>query len=256
MASLEIIQFPYNTDNYGVLLHSSATGETACIDAGDAAATELALSAAGWSLTHVLITHHHGDHTAGLDALKKTHGCYVIGPKDSNQAISGLDQQVGEKDTFTFAGSEVQVIHTPGHTTDMINYYLPAENLVFTGDTLFVLGCGRLFEGNASMMWQSLQKLMSLPENTLVYCSHEYTMANAAFAITIDPENIELRACIDEYKMMRADNRSTVPTTIAKELASNPFLRAGNIEIRKHLGMPDAKDSAVFAEIRSRKDKF
>jgi hydroxyacylglutathione hydrolase len=138
----------------------------------------------------------------------------------------------------------------------MLNYYLPQQGVVFTGDTLFALGCGRLFEGNADMMWQSLNKLMALPAATKVYCSHEYTEANAKFAVTVDPENTALQSRFEEIKQLRSEGKATVPTTIAEELATNPFLRADDKSIRAHLGMADASDAKVFAEIRQRKDNF
>lgn len=157
---------------------------------------------------------------------------------------------------FTFAGSEVQVIHTPGHTADMLNYYLPSEGVVFTGDTLFALGCGRLFEGDAPTMWNSLNKLMALPAETTVYCSHEYTLANAEFAVSVDPDNAALQARFATIKQQRANGEATVPSSLAEELATNPFLRAADPDIRAHLNMQSADDAEVFAEIRKRKDNF
>ncbi len=249
-----IHQFGYGSDNYGVLLHDTDSGATACIDAGDADATRNALAQTGWSLTHLLITHHHADHTAGLAAIKQLTGCRVIGPGGSS--IKGIDEAVAGGDTFRFAGREVRVIHTPGHTMDMLNFHLPAERLVFTGDTLFVLGCGRLFEGDAATMWQSLSALAKLPADTQVYCGHEYTKANAAFAVTIDPDNEALAERSRKIDALRDDDKPTVPTTIGVELAENPFLRAGDEGIRRQLGMSDATDAQVFAEIRERKDRF
>ena len=174
---LAIHQFPYNDDNYGVLLHDAERGETALVDAGDAEAAEAALNKAGWPLTQIWITHHHGDHTAGLAALAGD-GVEVFGPA----GIGGIDTVLDGGSSFAFAGREVEVISTPGHTLAMLNYYLPAEKLVFTGDTLFAMGCGRLFEGDAPLMWDSLCKLMALADDTVVYCGHEYTAANADFA--------------------------------------------------------------------------
>jgi hydroxyacylglutathione hydrolase len=256
MRSLEVFQFPYGSDNYGVLLHSQASGETACIDAGDAQAAIAALAVNDWELTHLFITHHHADHTAGLAALKSSTGCQVTGPRHQSQAIAGLDHKVGDGDRFEFACREVQVLHTPGHTMDMINFYLPEEQLVFTGDTLFALGCGRVFEGDASMMWDSLSRLMALPEETRVYCSHEYTKANARFALTIDRDNADLQARAKQVEALRSDNKPTIPSSIGLELATNPFLRTADPAIRHYLNMTDAGDAEVFAEIRRRKDNF
>lgn len=252
MAQLDYYQYAYMSDNYGVLVHSPKTGETASIDCGDADATMQALQLKGWSLTHILATHHHADHVAGLDTLKKKFKCHVTGPA----GIAGVDKTVTDGDTFKFGGIEIQVIQTPGHTKDMINYYLPAEKTVFTGDTLFSLGCGRIFEGDAPMMWNSLNKLMKLPAETIVYSSHEYTEANAAFAITVDPLNNALQERIKSIKTLRANGEPTVPSTLTEELATNPFLRAADPAIREQLNMADASDEEVFAEIRSRKDNF
>lgn len=256
MSRYQIELFPYGSDNYGALVHDPETGQTAMIDAGDAAAGLDALARTGWTLSHLLITHHHGDHTAGLAEIKAATGCIVIGPRPVSQPIAGLDAQVGDGDLIEFAKDEVRVIATPGHTTDMINFYFASEDVVFTGDTLFTLGCGRIFEGTAPMMWESLSKLAALPPETAVYGSHEYTLANAAFAETIEPDNTALQARIAEVGALRAAGRPTVPSTIRQELATNPFLRASNPDIRRHLGLEDASDAEVFAEIRRRKDRF
>ncbi len=256
MSKFQYHQFPYMSDNYGVLVHSAETGETACIDAGDAPAYEAALKEKGWTLTHILITHHHGDHTAGLTALKQSTGAKAIGPAQLSSSIDGLDSNVNDGDTFDFAGCEVKVIHTPGHTTDMMNFYFPSEGVVFTGDTLFTLGCGRVFEGDMAMMWSSLEKLVALPADTVVYSSHEYTQANAAFALSVDPDNAALKARAAKVDELRAAGEATVPTTLAEELETNPFVRPADAAIRAHLGMAGASDAEVFAEIRTRKDNF
>ncbi len=252
MAVLEYFQYAYMSDNYGVLVHSPATGETASIDCGDASAAMAALNEKQWTLSHIFATHHHADHVAGLAELKSSNSCQVIGPS----GISGIDKTVADGDSFEFAGVRVETLHTPGHTKDMINYYLPTEKTVFTGDTLFSLGCGRIFEGDAKMMWNSLVKLTRLPEDTVVYSSHEYTQANAAFAVTVDPDNKALQTRVAQIKSLRANNEPTVPSLLSDELATNPFLRAADPAIRKHLNMTDATDTEVFAEIRSRKDNF
>ena len=252
--ALEFHQFSYMSDNYGVLIHEPVTGETAMVDAGDAAAAMAALKKTGWSLSHILITHHHGDHTAGLAAVKDATGAVVIGP--DNPSIKGVDERYGDGDEFIFAGHVCRCIHTPGHTLDMLNYYLPEQGVCFTGDTLFSLGCGRIFEGDPSMMWDSLTKLMALPAETTLYSSHEYTQANAAFALSVDPDNAELIARCAGVEEKRAKGQPTVPSLLSEELATNPFLRASDVRIRAQLKMPDASDREVFAEIRSRKDNF
>ena len=248
---LAIHQFPYNDDNYGVLLHDAERGETALVDAGDAEAAEAALDEAGWPLTQIWITHHHGDHTAGLAALADD-GVEVFGPR----GIAGIDTALDGGNSFAFAGSEVEVISTPGHTLAMLNYYLPADKLVFTGDTLFAMGCGRLLEGDAPMMWDSLCKLMALADDTVVYCGHEYTAANARFALSVDPANTALQRRAEVVDELRSIGQPTVPTMIALEKATNPFLRAGDAGLRAHLDMDGASDAEVFAEVRRRKDNF
>lgn len=253
---MEIFQYPYGSDNYGVLLHCAQHNQTAVVDAGDADATNAALAQRGWSLDHIWITHHHGDHTAGLAALIAHHNAAVMGPIHSAKRFGNFDHALDNGDHFTFAGRQVDVIATPGHTLDMINFHLPSERLAFTGDTLFALGCGRLFEGDAPMMWRSMERLLALGDDTVIYCSHEYTAANAKFAVTIDPDNAALRARVADIDDLRARGLATVPTTMALEKATNPFLRASDDGIRSHLGMMSASDAEVFAEIRRRKDNF
>ncbi len=256
MAAFQFHQFSYNADNYGVLIHDLTTGQTACVDAGDAAAYEAALAEKGWSLTQIWITHHHADHTAGLMKLKEGSGAKVYGPTPTRSPIAGIDEQVKEGDSFSFGGSEVQVLETPGHTLDMLNFYLADQGVVFTGDTLFALGCGRLFEGSPAQMWSSICKLMALPDETIVYCSHEYTEANADFALSVDPDNAALVQRASEVKDLRAANQPTIPTNIGLERATNPFARPQDKAIRSRLGMKGATDEDVFAEIRKLKDNF
>lgn len=256
MSALECVQFAYGSDNYGVLLHDSDSGETACIDAGDADAALQALQAQGWSLTHVLITHHHGDHTAGLAAIKAKTGCHVIGPEPVSSPIAGLDATVSDGSEFTFANRLVSVLHTPGHTQDMVNYYIADDKLVFTGDTLFSMGCGRLFEGDAGMMLNSVAKLKALPDDTLMYCAHEYTETNARFALDVDPDNTALQQRAKEVEQLRAKNLPTVPGLLGVEKQTNPFLRTGDVKLRKTLGMTDADDVAVFAALRERRNHY
>lgn len=256
MSTLQVHLYPYMSDNYGVLLHHAERNETVNIDTGDASATLQQLEQAGWTLTEQWVTHHHADHTAGVVDVKAATNALTIGPAQLSKPIQGLDKTVSDGDTLQFAGLPVQIIHTPGHTTDMMNYYLPTEHLLFTGDTLFTLGCGRLFESDAVTMHQSLSKLAALPANTIVYSSHEYTIANAKFALSVDPDNQALKDRVKVIESLRAEGKPTVPSTIAQELQTNPFLRSDDAGIRKHLDMQDAPDSAVFAEIRKRKDEF
>ena len=256
MSRLEFHQYPYGGDNYGVLVHDAKTGATASIDSGDASATLAALESCGWTLSHLLLTHHHGDHTAGTLAVKKATGCKVIGPAPLSSKIDGLDEHVNEGDVIDFSGHKVSVIHTPGHTTDMMNYHFVDAQVVFTGDTLFAMGCGRLFEGDAEMMFNSMQKLAKLPAETTVYCSHEYTETNARFATDVDPDNKALVTRVASIKALRADGQPTIPCKLSDELATNPFLRTSDSGIRKTLGMESASDVAVFAELRNRRNQY
>jgi hydroxyacylglutathione hydrolase len=256
MASLEVFQFPVLSDNFGLLLHDPATGETASIDAADAAAIKNALSLRAWSLSHILVTHHHSDHTDGVLALKQEFRAAVYGPAEDTRPIPGLDRGLKGADRFTFAGHPVHVIFAPGHTRGHIVYHLPADGLAFVGDVLFSLGCGRVIEGTMQQMWNSLDALRSLPPDTTVYCGHEYTEANARFAMSVEPGNEALRRRAEEVEELRAKARPTLPTTIAAELAANPFLRPESPEIRNNLAMPQASNAQVFAELRERKNRF
>jgi len=254
MTPLEIDLFPCRSDNFGVLLHDPVSGATASIDAPEEKPILDALARRGWTLTHILTTHHHGDHVEANLALKQRFGATIIGPK--RETIPGIDRKVDEGDVFEFAGRRVEVIATPGHTLGHICFYLPEEKLLFAADTLFALGCGRVFEGTPAQMWGSLEKLTALPDETTVYFGHEYTLSNARFAKTVDPDNAALLARVAEIEALRAAGGFTAPTTIGLEKATNPFLRAGDPAIRRHLGMETASDAEVFAEIRGRKDRF
>lgn len=255
MARLEIHQFPCLKDNYGVLIHDPEAGLTAAIDAPETEAVRQALKSKGWKLTHILVTHHHADHTDGVMPLKDETRCQVIGPKAEAARIKGLDKTVGEGDTFKFGGAEVRVLDTPGHTAGHISYWMPSANAAFVGDTLFAIGCGRIIEGNAKMMWESLGKIASLPAATQLYCGHEYTAANAKFALTIEPENEALVQRAVEVGKLLAAGKPTLPTRVDIELATNVFLRPHAPAIRKRLGMEAAPDWQVFGEIRERKNR-
>src|SRR5579862_2545222 len=248
--------FPCLKDNFGVLLHDPQTGATAAIDAPEAAAVETALQKTGWKLTDILITHHHGDHTAGIGDLKAHHKCRVVAPRNEAARIAHVDEMVGEGDTVKVGSLTGRVIETPGHTAGHISYFLPADKLAFVGDTLFSIGCGRVIEGNPEMMWQSLLKLRALPDDTKFFCGHEYTDANIRFAITIEPDNPALAARAAEVKRQVAARKPTIPATIGAEKAANPFLRADDAEVAKSLGLSGSPAWQVFAEIRERKNRF
>jgi hydroxyacylglutathione hydrolase len=255
MAKLDVHQFPCLSDNYGVLIHNAEKQVTASIDAPDAAPVAAALKEKGWRLTHILTTHHHADHTAGNLALKAETKCTIIGPRAEAAKVPGIDKQVGEGDTFNFGSFEVRVFDTPGHTAGHISDWLPSAGVAFVGDTLFAIGCGRVIEGNAEMMWNSLKKLMALPKETVTYCGHEYTQANARFALTIEPENEALQKRAREVDQLRAAGKPTLPTTIGLELETNPFLRPHVAAIQKRLGMVGKPEWQIFGEIRERKNR-
>ncbi len=252
----ETYLFPCLKDNFGVLIHDPASGATASIDAPEAAPVEAALKKTGWRLTDILVTHHHGDHTAGIAELKAHHKCRVVAPRGEAQRIAHVDVFVGEGDKVRVGSLEARVIETPGHTAGHISYFFPADKLAFVGDTLFSIGCGRVIEGNPEMMWHSLLKLRALPDDTRFYCGHEYTNANIRFAKTIEPNNKALAARADEVAKLSAAGKPTLPETIGAEKAANPFLRADDAEVAKSVGLAGTPAWKVFAEIRERKNRF
>jgi hydroxyacylglutathione hydrolase len=254
--ALQIDQFMCRSDNFGVLMHDQKTGQTALIDAPEEAPILEAVKRTGWTPAVILTTHHHADHVEANLALKQKFKLRIIGPKAEAAKIPGIDETVAEGSPLEFAGQPVRVIDTPGHTAGHICYYLPESRVAFVADTLFALGCGRLLERPAPVMFESLKKLAALPAETNIYCGHEYTLANARFALTIDPTNSALRERAAKIESLRADGKPTLPTTIGEELATNPFLRWHDPAIRRNLGMENAPDVDVFAEIRKRKDNF
>ena len=243
-------------DNYGVLLHDSETGTTAAVDAPEAAAVEAALKSTGWRLTDILVTHHHADHTGGIAELKRRHRCRVVAPDGEAARIPLVDASVREGDKVRIGGLEARVLETPGHTAGHISYFFPADKLAFVGDTLFSIGCGRVIEGTPEMMWRSLDKLRDLPDDTAIYCGHEYTQANIRFAKTIEPANAALAAREKEVEKLRAARKPTIPSTMGEEKAANPFLRADVPEVAKSVGLAGGPAWKVFAEIRERKNRF
>jgi hydroxyacylglutathione hydrolase len=254
--SAQIRLFLCLQDNYGVLVHDPSSGATAAIDAPEAGPVETALKGNGWKLTDILVTHHHGDHTGGIAALKQQYGCRVVAPRGEAAKIPQVDETVGEGDTVKVGNLTAQVLETPGHTLGHIAYWFDADKLAFVGDTLFSIGCGRVIEGNAEMMWQSLAKLRDLPGDTRIFCGHEYTQANIRFALTIEPNNPVLLARKDAVDKLVADKRPTIPSTMEEERQANPFLRADVAEVAAAVGLRGKPPAQVFAEIRARKDKF
>jgi hydroxyacylglutathione hydrolase len=255
-ANAEVRLFLCLKDNYGVLVHDKATGATTAIDAPEAAPVEAALAATGWKLSDILVTHHHGDHTAGIAELKRHHRCRVVAPRQEAAKIPDVDVMVGEGDTVTVGTLSARVIETPGHTLGQINYFFPAAKLLFAGDTLFSIGCGRVIEGTPEMMWQSLLKLRALPDDTKMYCGHEYTDANIRFAMTIEPGNPVLAARAAEVERELAAGAPTIPTLMGEEKRANVFLRADDPAVAAAVGLAGKPAAQVFAEVRARKNKF
>ena len=255
-SNLEIYMFPCLTDNYGYLLHDARTGVTAAVDTPDAGAISDALAERGWRLTHILNTHHHADHAGGNLRLKAATGCQIVGPRADAARIPGIDVEVGDGDVLELGSHRVEVYDTPGHTRGHIVYRFPDENVAFVGDTLFAMGCGRLFEGTPAEMWRSLGKIAAWPDETRLYCAHEYTAANARFALTVEPDNAALEERAREVARLRAEERPTIPTTVAAEKATNPFLRARSPDLQRTLGMTGADEVEVFARTRALKDRF
>lgn len=256
MSKLIIHQIPCLSDNYGYLIHDPEADMTATIDTPEVGPIEAALRSHGWELTHILNTHHHADHAGGNLQLQEATGCTIIGPRDEADKIPGIEKEVGDGDTFLFGTHEVRVLGVPGHTLGHIAYYFDEADVAFVGDALFALGCGRVFEGTPDQMWNSLDKLMALPDSTGVYCAHEYTQANAKFAATMEPGNADLTARIKEIDSMRARGEPTVPTSIGLERRTNPFVRPDSEEIQKIIGLSGATAAEIFTEVRHRKDNF
>ncbi|MFN7222913.1 MAG: hydroxyacylglutathione hydrolase [Paracoccaceae bacterium] len=253
---LDLVTIPCLKDNYAFLVHDATTGATAVVDVPDAAPIFAALQNRGWTLSHILITHHHDDHVAGVDALRMATGASVWGAKADKHRLPMLDHMVSEGDRITVGSSSAFVIDVSGHTLGHVAFYFPDDGLAFTGDSLMAAGCGRLFEGSAATMWSSLSKLAALPPATLICSGHEYTASNIRFALTLEPENPALIFRSSQVTAAREDGRPTVPSTLSDELATNPFLRANLPEMKMRVAMADAVDASVFGEIRKRKDKF
>ncbi len=254
--ALEVHQFPCLSDNYGFLIHEPSTGATATIDTPEVDPINAALGEKGWTLTHILNTHHHFDHAGGNEGLKERWGCTVVGAGNDAKRIPGIDVKVHDGDAYQFGNTKAAVLEVPGHTVGHIAYYFEDEGKAFVGDTLFALGCGRLFEGTPQQMWASLQKLLALPDDTTVYCAHEYTQANAAFALSVEPDNSALVERSQQIDELRAAGQPTVPTTIGLERATNPFLRPDSADLQATVGLVGADLVEVFAETRRRKDNF
>ncbi len=252
----EIHVFPCLSDNIGALLHDSASGACCAIDAPEEPAILAALETTGWTLTDILVTHRHSDHIAAVAALKARFGARVVAPAKEASFVPDVDVMVNDGDRVLVGTLSARVIETPGHTAGHVAYWFESARALFAGDTLFALGCGRIFEGTPADMWRSLQKLAALPDDTALYCGHEYTLSNARFARAVDPGNpaLKLRAAVVEG--LRADGRLTVPSQLAEEKATNPFLRASEPAIASRVGLDGRDPVAVFAALREWKNRF
>lgn len=253
---LEIEQIAVLSDNYIYLVREPETNSVAVVDPAEAAPVLSRAEDLGWKITHILNTHHHGDHVGGNKEIKAATGCTIVGPRADAARIPGIDVQVGDGDTYQLGAATADVFDVPGHTRGHIAYWFEGADALFCGDTLFALGCGRLFEGTPQQMWVSLAKLKALPGSARVYCAHEYTQANAKFAITVDPENVRLAKRKQEIDEMRARGERTVPSLLSEEKETNPFLRADEPGVAAAVGMSGGDPVKVFAEVRSRKDNF
>jgi hydroxyacylglutathione hydrolase len=256
MSEFVIRQLLVLKDNYVYLLHDAESGATAVVDPSVADPVLAALKETGWRLSHILNTHHHWDHTGGNAALKAATGAIVVGPLADRERIPDIDVALGEGERYAVGSEVAEIFDVPGHTRGHIAFWFPTSRALFCGDTLFTLGCGRMFEGTAAQMWHSLSKLRGLPAQTRVYCGHEYTQANARFALTVEPGN---RALVERAKSVdatRSQGRPTVPATLGEEVATNPFLRADRPELQEAAGLVGRNPVEVFGEIRHRKDVF
>lgn len=252
--SLQVHQFACLDDNYGFLIHDPDSAETVAIDTPDAAAYLAQARALGWTITQVWNTHWHPDHAGGNAAIKAATGCTITAPAAEASRIDTFDRLVGQGDTVAIGANNGVVIDVGGHTLGHIAYHLPAGALAFTGDALFALGCGRMFEGTAPQFWESLSRLKALPPETMIYCAHEYTASNARFAKHVDPDNSALQAYLREIAEKRAAGEATVPFRLDRELATNPFLRVDDVAIQSRIGAGDTV--ATFAKLREMKDTF
>lgn len=256
MTQLEVELVPALSDNYIYLAHEAETGATAVVDPAQAKPALDAAERRGWRITHILNTHHHGDHTAGNLDVQKATGAPIVGPSYDAQRIPGVQVQLSEGDTYDVGNARAEVFFTPGHTRGHISFWFAESNVLFSGDSLFALGCGRLFEGDAAQMWDSLQKLRKLPDATRIYCGHEYTRTNARCALTVDPQNQQLREYARVIENLRTADQPTIPARMGMEKETNPFLRADDPALARAMGMPGADPVAVFAAVREKRNGF
>lgn len=253
---LEIIQLPVLINNYIYLIHDPISKETAVVDPPIPEPVIEILTSNKWKLTYILNTHHHWDHVGANLELKQKTNCQIMGYEADQSRIPGIDKLLKHGGTINIGNQVAIVIATPGHTLGHIVYHFPENNALFCGDTLFSMGCGRLFEGSPEQMWHSLQLLKQLPKKTKIYCAHEYTQANGKFALTLEPDNQQLQQRCDQVNQLRYHNRSTIPSTIGQELSTNPFLRDHSQSIQQSIGMKNQPAIKIFAKVRELKDNF
>jgi len=256
MSQLDIRQVQLFSDNYVYLVREPESGAVAVVDPGGVMPVVTEAERLGWKITHILNTHHHMDHVGGNMELKWLTKCQIIGPAPEAGRIPFMDVRVDDGDTYMFGNAAAQVLFVPGHTSGHIAYWFKESDALFCGDTLFSVGCGRLFEGTPAQMWKSMQRIRELPAATRVFCAHEYTESNVRFAVSIDPQNQALRNRERDVKKARAEGRPTVPSLLGEEIAVNPFLRADRPEFQKAVGMEGADPVEVFAAVRKQKDTF
>jgi len=253
---LDIRQIPVLSDNFIYLVRESESGAVAVVDPAVSEPVMAEAARLGWTITHILNTHHHADHVGGNMEIKEATGCLIVGPAHDPDRIPGMDVEVKDGDVYMFGQAKARVFFVPGHTRGHIAFWFEADNALFCGDTMFSIGCGRLFEGTPEQMWTSLKRLRALPDATRIYCAHEYTASNVRFAVSLDPENPALRKREAEVKTLLEAGNSTVPSVLSEERAANPFLRADAPELAAAVGLAGRDPVEVFAEVRRRKDVF
>ena len=256
MGKLSVHQFRCRSDNFGLLVHDPVANLCASIDTPDGETIWGELQAKGWQLTHIFNTHHHYDHVPGNEMLKERTGCTIVGAKNDAERIPGIDELLEDGDIYEFGANKITMLETPGHTLGSVCFFVEPDKILFTGDTLFSMGCGRLFEGSAQLMWQSMQKIRALPDDAQIYCGHEYTLSNAEFALEVEPDNLALQQRAQEVRELRRARKDTLPVSLGTEKATNPFLRADSMEIQKKFGLEGQAEIKTFAATRALKDQF